>query len=235
MPDEQKNCHVILFNKPFQVLCQFSEHQDKTTLAKYINFPDIYPAGRLDFDSEGLLILTNDGQLQSLITHPTNKLPKTYWAQLEGDIDDDAISKLSKGVMLKDGITLPATTQKITAPQIDERSPPIRQRANKPTSWIELTIKEGRNRQVRRMTAAVGYPTLRLIRVSIGPWNITNLQPGEWKKTSLPNELSKKLDRLTIQKAQKRNLPKQKQNKRGSKNPTPPPFKSTQKKRTKNK
>jgi len=209
MSAEQKNGYVILFNKPFQVLCQFSEHENKTTLAKHINFPNIYPAGRLDYDSEGLLILTNDGQLQSLITHPNNKLPKTYWAQLEGDIDSDAISQLSKGVTLKDGVTLPATIQKISAPQINDRIPPIRQRANKPTSWIELTIREGRNRQVRRMTAAVGFPTLRLIRISIGPWNITNLQPGEWKESVLPNNLSKKLDQLTARKAQKRDRPKQ--------------------------
>jgi len=209
MSAEQKNGYVILFNKPFQVLCQFSEHENKTTLAKHINFPNIYPAGRLDYDSEGLLILTNDGQLQSLITHPNNKLPKTYWAQLEGDIDSDAISQLSKGVTLKDGVTLPATIQKISAPQINDRIPPIRQRANKPTSWIELTIREGRNRQVRRMTAAVGFPTLRLIRISIGPWNITNLQPGEWKESVLPNDLSKKLDQLTARKAQKRDRPKQ--------------------------
>ena len=235
MPAEQKNVHVILFNKPFQVLCQFSEHQNKTTLAKHINFPDIYPAGRLDFDSEGLLILTNNGQLQSLITHPNNKLPKTYWAQLEGDIDDDAISKLNKGVALKDGVTLPATIQKISNPQINDRTPPIRQRENKPTSWIELTIHEGRNRQVRRMTAAVGYPTLRLIRISIGPWNITNLQPGEWKKTSLPDELTKKLDQLTDQKAQKRNLPNQAHTKQGSKKTTSKPFKSNKKRRVKNK
>ena len=209
MSAEQKNGYVILFNKPFQVLCQFSEHENKTTLAKHINFPNIYPAGRLDYDSEGLLILTNDGQLQSLITHPNNKLPKTYWAQLEGDIDSNAISQLSKGVTLKDGVTLPATIQKISAPQINDRIPPIRQRANKPTSWIELTIREGRNRQVRRMTAAVGFPTLRLIRISIGPWNITNLQPGEWKESVLPNDLSKKLDQLTARKAQKRDRPKQ--------------------------
>ena len=218
MSAEQKNGYVILFNKPFQVLCQFSEHENKTTLAKHINFPNIYPAGRLDYDSEGLLILTNDGQLQSLITHPNNKLPKTYWAQLEGDIDSDAISQLSKGVTLKDGVTLPATIQKISAPQINDRTPPIRQRANKPTSWIELTIREGRNRQVRRMTAAVGFPTLRLIRISIGPWNITSLQPGEWKESVLPNDLSKKLDQLTARKAQKRDRPKQVSKKKRIKN-----------------
>ncbi|OUR92490.1 pseudouridine synthase [Gammaproteobacteria bacterium 42_54_T18] len=208
MPSPTTKPNVILFNKPFQVLCQFSEHEGKATLAKYINTPNIYPAGRLDHDSEGLLILTDDGQLQSLITHPNNKLPKTYWAQLEGDIDNDAIAKLSEGVILKDGITLPATIQKISSPEISERTPAIRKRANKPTSWVELTISEGRNRQVRRMTAAVGYPTLRLIRISIGPWSIGNLQPGEWKEATLPSELSKKLDRLTTQKSQKRNSPK---------------------------
>lgn len=209
MPAPTKKPNIILFNKPFQVLCQFSEHEGKTTLAKYINKPNIYPAGRLDYDSEGLLILTNDGQLQSLITHPANKLAKTYWAQVEGDIDSGAISKLSKGITLKDGATLPATIQKISPPEISERTPPIRKRENKATSWIKLTIREGRNRQVRRMTAAVGYPTLRLIRVSIGPWDVTNLRPGEWKETTLPIEMSKKLDLLTTQKSKKRNSLKQ--------------------------
>jgi 23S rRNA pseudouridine2457 synthase len=163
----------------------------------------------LDFDSEGLLVLTKDGQLQSLITHPTNKLSKTYWAQLEGDIDNEAISTLGNGVALKDGNTLPAIIKKIPPPKISERTPPIRQRANKPTSWVELTIHEGRNRQVRRMTAVVGYPTLRLIRIKIGPWDIANLQPGEWKEMALTSELSKRLGRLTTQKAQERSSPNQ--------------------------
>ncbi|PCJ47169.1 MAG: pseudouridine synthase [Moraxellaceae bacterium] len=184
---------IILFNKPFQVLCQFSEHEGKETLAAHIAIPDIYPAGRLDFDSEGLLILTDNGQLQSLITHPDHKLDKTYWAQLEGDISEQAIDALRSGVNLNDGTTLPATVSKISAPVVWERHPPIRQRANKPTSWIELTIREGKNRQVRRMTAAVGHPTLRLIRKSIGAWTLSELAPGEWTDAPLTGELAAKL------------------------------------------
>lgn len=211
MPALTPKPNIIIFNKPFQVLCQFSEHEGKTTLEKYINRPNIYPAGRLDYDSEGLLILTDNGTLQSLITHPSHKLPKTYLAQLEGDIDIEALSRLSKGVKLKDGETLPATVKKIPLPEVPERTPPIRQRANKPTSWIELTIQEGRNRQVRRMTAAVGYPTLRLIRVSIGPWDIAKLSPGEWMETSLPGEMSQKLDLLAAKKPKNRKRPHSKQ------------------------
>ena len=181
---------VILLNKPFQVLSQFSEHEGKTTLARFIVQPDIYPAGRLDFDSEGLLLLTGDGQLQHRLTDPKHKLPKTYWVQVEGDISEQALQQLCTGVMLKDGKTKPATATKISEPpKLWERHPPIRYRANIPTSWIELSITEGRNRQVRRMTAAVGYPTLRLIRYSIGPWSIDNLKPGEFREDTVPVSL----------------------------------------------
>ena len=170
---------IILLNKPFQVLSQYSEHEGKITLAEYIKQPDVYPAGRLDYDSEGLLLLTGNGPLQHRLTDPKHKLPKTYWAQVEGEISEQALQALRKGVELKDGVTRPAKAKKIDPPQIWDRNPPIRYRANIPTSWLELTISEGRNRQVRRMTAAVGYPTLRLIRQSIGPWSIDSLQPGE--------------------------------------------------------
>lgn len=191
---------IVLFNKPFQVLCQFSEHEGKRTLAKYINTPDIYAAGRLDYDSEGLLILTDSGALQSLITHPQNKLEKTYWVQVEGDIHTRALQQLEKGVSLKDGTTLPAQIKVIPAPEVWERTPPIRKRENNPTSWIELRIKEGKNRQVRRMTAAVGFPTLRLIRYGIGPWNISNLGTGKSKECDLPSELETQLTALMARK-----------------------------------
>lgn len=181
---------VILLNKPFQVLCQFSEHEGKSTLARFIEQPDVYPAGRLDFDSEGLLLLTGDGQLQHRLTDPKHKLPKTYWAQVEGEISEQALQQLRSGVTLKDGKTKPALAKRIIEPpQLWERDPPIRHRANIPTTWIELTITEGRNRQVRRMTAAVGYPTLRLVRYSIGPWSIGDLQPGQFREDGIPDDL----------------------------------------------
>ncbi len=180
---------VILLNKPFRVLSQFTPHEGKLTLSEYIKTPGIYPAGRLDYDSEGLLLLTGNGKLQHRLTDPRFKLPKTYWVQVEGEISSSAIKHLSKGVLLKDGITRPAQARRIEPPTIWERTPPIRYRANIPTSWLQLTISEGRNRQVRRMTAATGFPTLRLIRYSIGPWNITGLNPGESTLTAVPNRL----------------------------------------------
>ena len=180
---------IILLNKPFQVLSQYSEHEGKITLAEYIEHPNVYPAGRLDYDSEGLLLLTGNGQLQHRLTDPKHKLPKTYWAQVEGDISEQALQDLRKGVELKDGMTRPAKARKIDQPQVWDRNPPIRYRANIRTSWVELTITEGRNRQVRRMTAAVGYPTLRLIRRSIGPWSIDSLQPGQCRIETVPHEL----------------------------------------------
>lgn len=171
---------VVLLNKPYDVLCQFSRDGDRECLADYVKIPDIYPAGRLDRDSEGLLVLTNDGQLQAQISSPKFKKPKTYWAQVEGIPDSEALRALSNGVELKDGMTLPAEARLMDEPEnLWERNPPIRQRANQPTSWIELTIREGKNRQVRRMTAAVGHPTLRLIRYAVGDWTIDGLESGQ--------------------------------------------------------
>ncbi|MDX1348328.1 MAG: rRNA large subunit pseudouridine synthase E [Thiomicrorhabdus chilensis] len=175
---------ILLFNKPFNVLCQFTDEEQykgqRETLADYIQKPGFYAAGRLDRDSEGLLLLTNDGKLQHRISDPKHKLAKTYLVQVEGDIDSHAIKQLQKGVKLKDGLTRPAKAKKVNPPKwLWARNPPIRERQNIPTSWVELTISEGKNRQVRRMTAAVGFPTLRLIRLSIGKFQINRLKPGE--------------------------------------------------------
>jgi len=173
---------LILFNKPFGVICQFSPHEKHPSLAEYITIKDIYPAGRLDHDSEGLLLLTGEGKLQNKISDPKNKMKKTYWVQVDKEITDEAIEQLKKGVLLKDGKTKPAQAKKIAEPEgLWERYPPVRFRKNIPTSWFELTISEGRNRQVRRMTAAVGFPTLRLVRCKIGEWELNCLQPGEFK------------------------------------------------------
>ena len=172
---------VILFNKPFQVLCQFTDESIKKrqTLADYIDIKEVYAAGRLDFDSEGLLVLTNDGRLQARIANPLYKLPKTYFAQVEGTVSLEALNTLENGVQLKDGITKPAEAAIAEEPEwLWERTPPIRERKSIPTSWIKLTITEGKNRQVRRMTAAVGFPTLRLIRYSVGDWSIEGLANG---------------------------------------------------------
>lgn len=176
---------LILFNKPFQVLCQFRDKDGRPVLADYLSVPGVYSAGRLDHDSEGLLLLTDDGRLQNRIADPQWKLPKTYWAQVEGEISEAALAQLRLGVLLKDGPTLPAQAEKLDAPALWERNPPVRYRAQIPTSWLSLTIKEGRNRQVRRMTAAVGFPTLRLVRVAIGPWSLDGLAPGEWKELTV--------------------------------------------------
>lgn len=173
---------ILLFNKPFQVLSQFKINDDRQTLKHYLNeFHGFHPAGRLDYDSEGLLILTDDGALQHRISHPNHKQAKTYWAQVDGDISDTAIKQLQKGIVLNDGPCRPAQVKKIPTPTLEERSPPVRYRKNIPTSWIELRITEGRNRQVRRMTAAVGFPTLRLIRTKIGDWSLDGLASGEHK------------------------------------------------------
>ena len=172
---------ILLFNKPFQVLTQFTTDDDKSTLADYINQPGFYAAGRLDYDSEGLLVLTDDGPLQNHLANPRFKMEKTYWAQVEGEVTEEALLLLRKGVELKDGLTRPAKVKVIPEPDLWERIPPIRQRKNIPTSWIELKITEGKNRQVRRMTAAVGFPTLRLVRYAIGEWAIGELQPGQSK------------------------------------------------------
>ena len=170
---------IILLNKPFDVLCQFTDEQGRITLADFIKQKNVYAAGRLDRDSEGLVVLTDDGKLQNKITDPKNKMAKIYWAQVEGEITNDAVSQLKKGVKLKDGITQPAKAKIIIEPEkLWPRNPPIRERKNIPTSWIELTITEGKNRQVRRMTAATGFPTLRLIRYSIGSWTLDGIDSG---------------------------------------------------------
>jgi 23S rRNA pseudouridine2457 synthase len=176
---------IILFNKPFNVLSQFSGEQPQQTLSHYIDAPGFYPAGRLDKDSEGLLLLTDCGQTQARISSPRFKLEKTYWVQVEGLIDQSALSALQNGVMLKDGPTRPALAEAMVPPQIWDRQPPIRERKHIPTSWLALSITEGRNRQVRRMTAAVGFPTLRLIRYRIGDWTIEGLAPGESRRLEI--------------------------------------------------
>lgn len=175
---------ILLFNKPFGVICQFSRDGLHPTLADYIALPDFYPAGRLDTDSEGLLVLTDDGKLQHRITDPKHKLPKTYWVQVEGVPDQTALEKLRRGVKLPDFTTQPADVRRMDEPaKLWPRNPPIRERKNIPTSWLELTIREGKNRQVRRMTAAVGFPTLRLIRYRIGEWTLEGLESGQWQKS----------------------------------------------------
>jgi 23S rRNA pseudouridine2457 synthase len=177
---------LILFNKPYDVLSQFTDREaGRATLADYIPVPGIYVAGRLDRDSEGLLLLTDDGRLHARIAHPRHKLTKTYWVQVEGIPDEEKLGRLRTGLVLKDGPTLPAGARAIPEPPgLWPRVPPIRWRASIPTSWIEVTLREGRNRQVRRMTAAVGLPTLRLIRCSAGGWTIDGLAPGEWREVS---------------------------------------------------
>ncbi len=169
---------IVLFNKPFGVLSQFTSKLGIRTLAEFIDVPNVYAAGRLDKDSEGLLLLTDDGALQNRIASPKHKLPKTYWAQVEGVPTADALDQLRRGLQLKDGRTKPAQARIMEPPQVWPRAPPIRERKSIPTTWIELTIREGRNRQVRRMTAAVGNPTLRLIRYSIGDWTIDGIDNG---------------------------------------------------------
>jgi len=180
---------LLAFNKPFDTLCQFTGEPNEVTLADFIDVKNVYPAGRLDKDSEGLLLLTNDGSLQNRISHPRHKLAKTYWAQVEGQITPQALAQLSDGVLLKDGMTRKATAREIDLQaesfELWQRQPPIRERKNIPTSWLELIISEGKNRQVRRMTAAVGFPTLRLIRMAIGEWKLAELQPGQWTKINL--------------------------------------------------
>jgi 23S rRNA pseudouridine2457 synthase len=180
---------LIAFNKPFNVVCQFRAHENDRVLSDFIEVPGVYPAGRLDKDSEGLLLLTNHGGLQHRISQPVHKMPKGYWVQVEGEPDDTAIRSLARGVELKDGMTRPARVKLIDEPTVWERSQPVRYRQSIPTSWLDITIHEGRNRQVRRMTAKVGHPTLRLIRYRIGPWYLNDLQPGEWQERSVPNDI----------------------------------------------
>lgn len=174
---------LILFNKPYGVLCQFSGGGERATLADHIPLPHVYAAGRLDADSEGLLALTNDGALQARIAHPRHKLAKVYWAQVEGTPPDAALRQLASGVLLEGTLTRPARVRRIAEPaDLWARVPPIRVRLAIPTSWLEIELREGRNRQVRRMTAAIGYPTLRLVRWRIGEWSIDGLGPGDWRE-----------------------------------------------------
>lgn len=175
---------LLLFNKPYRVLCQFRDPAGRATLADFVPVRGVYAAGRLDYDSEGLLVLTGDGALQARLADPRHKLPKTYWVQVEGALTPGALGQLARGVRLTDGQTRPAEARAIAAPALWERTPPVRFRKNIPTSWLELTLREGRNRQVRRMTAAVGFPTLRLVRVRIGEYELGVLQPGEWRAVS---------------------------------------------------
>jgi len=177
---------LILFNKPYRVLCQFTDREGRATLADYLPVPGVYAAGRLDYDSEGLVVLTDDGRLQQRIAHPRHQLEKVYWVQVEGEPDEAALERLRRGVVLRDGPTRPARARLIAPPALWPRDPPIRERKSIPTSWIELALREGRNRQVRRMTAAVGHPTLRLVRVGVGPWRLGDLQPGQWKEVEPP-------------------------------------------------
>jgi len=174
---------LVLFNKPHGVLSQFTDRHAPTkrpTLSQYIDLPGVYPAGRLDRDSEGLLLLTDDGKLQARIADPKFKLPKTYLVQVEGEPDEAALAALSRGVTLKDGPTRPAQARRIDPPDLWPRDPPVRFRKSVPDCWLEFTLREGRNRQVRRMTAAVGHPTLRLVRWKIGEWSLEGIAPGEW-------------------------------------------------------
>ena len=183
---------LVLFNKPYDVLSQFTDGEQRQTLKDYIDLGGVYPAGRLDRDSEGLLLLTDDGKLQQAISDPGFKLEKTYLVQVEGAIEsalgESALNILRNGVNLNDGPTLPARAEAIAAPQLWERNPPIRVRLSIPDSWLALSIREGRNRQVRRMTAATGFPTLRLIRIRIGPWELGTLQPGEYRVLDIDSE-----------------------------------------------
>ena len=177
---------LVLFNKPYNVLCQFTDSAGRPTLADYLAVPDVYAAGRLDHDSEGLVLLTDSGALQHQIADPRHKLPKIYWVQVEGEPASTALKQLEQGVPLRDGLTRPARARRIAPPPIWPRTPPIRERKHIPTTWLELRLTEGRNRQVRRMTAAIGHPTLRLIREAIGPWHLEGLQPGEWRAVPFP-------------------------------------------------
>lgn len=203
---------LVLLNKPFHVMCQFTDDQGRTTLADFVDTTGVYPAGRLDYDSEGLVLLTDSGKLQHRIASPVNKMKKTYWVQVDGIIDDEALDRLCHGVTLKDGLTRPAVARRIDSPAVWPRTPPIRERANQPTSWLELTLTEGRNRQVRRMTAAVGFPTLRLIRARIGEWTLEGLEPGECRSLQV---------HIPVQQAPDRHHHRSQQPGRSQRRPTP--------------
>ena len=180
---------LILFNKPYGVLCQFTDERTgppRPTLSAYVDRPGVYPAGRLDLDSEGLLLLTDDGRLQARIADPRYKTPKTYLVQVEGEPDEASLAALRTGVRLKDGLTLPAQAERIAEPALWPRDPPVRFRKTVADCWLRITIREGRNRQVRRMTAAAGHPTLRLVRWAIGDWTIADVPPGEWRESTVP-------------------------------------------------
>ena len=178
---------LLLLNKPFGALCQFTAEAGRASLADFVSVPRVYPAGRLDADSEGLVLLTDDGGLQATIANPRHKLPKAYWVQVEGEPGADALRTLERGVELSDGMTLPARAHVIAQPPgLWARDPPIRARRFIPTAWLDLELREGRNRQVRRMTAAVGLPTLRLVRHRIGPWTVEGLAPGKWREVEAP-------------------------------------------------
>ena len=179
---------LLLFNKPYGVLSQFTDAGSDTaraTLSEFVQVPGVYPAGRLDRDSEGLLLLTDDGRLQARIADPRFKLPKTYWVQVEGEPDEASLAALRKGVLLKDGMTRPAEVEQIDPPELWPRDPPVRFRKSVPDCWLQLTIREGRNRQVRRMTAAVGLPTLRLVRWRVGEWTLDGIAQGVWREVAV--------------------------------------------------
>ena len=176
---------IVLFNKPFNVLSQFTDGEGRKTLKDYIPIPEVYAAGRLDRDSEGLLVLTNDGKLQHKLANPEAKTSKTYWAQVEGVPNNRAIDRLQEGVELKDGMTVPAKVQRMAEPDLWARNPPVRYRQHIPTTWLSITLTEGRNRQVRRMTAHVGHPTLRLVRYRVGSWTIDGINNGEYLQFQL--------------------------------------------------
>lgn len=181
---------VILLNKPYGTLCRFGPEADRETLADWVAVPGVYPAGRLDRDSEGLVVLTDDGGLAHRVTHPRHKLAKTYWVQVEGTPAEDALAALRAGVALRDGVTRPASARPIAAPgSLWPRDPPVPAHRHGATSWLQITLAEGRNRQVRRMTAAIGHPTLRLVRISVGSWSLGALQPGEWRRAGVPATL----------------------------------------------
>lgn len=174
---------VLLFNKPYGVLSQFTSSGNRRGLGDFIAAPGLYPAGRLDADSEGLLVLTDDGRLQQRIANPRHKLLKRYWVQVEGVPDERVLARLATGVELADGMTRPCGVRRIEQPdELWDRCPPIRARRSIPASWIEIGLREGRNRQVRRMTARLGFPTLRLVRVAIGPWRLSGMPPGAWRE-----------------------------------------------------